>query len=245
MSKQSVVRWLTIAVVLGTFGLSACEDEESNKINQAQACLDKVDDSNPASAVACEKYIKGVNSQQAWVLRCSIDFIEGGLTNSRIIQAFKDLDDTDGANSTKEAYFIANLALSSTAAADDAFESCQKSKVASLIYIASFSRAGAYLNAAGNALGDDIIDANGNIDEAALDAAIDSCANGDATCDLDAIGESIITLESIYCTGANKNSEACEEVNLAIENGGGTPEGVGEILACLLKKPRGAACANL
>lgn len=234
---------LALVAILGLFGLTGCEDEEANQLAQAQACLNKVDDAHYADAENCRKHLKGVNSQQSWIIQCSIDFLVGGLTTTKIVNAFKELeDDANGTN--KEAYFIGTMALNDTAVADNAFTSCQKSKVDSMIYIAAMARTGTYLSAAVSG----ILDGSGNVDPAKVDQALQDCASATPTsCNPTKIGESVIALQAVYCGTDQADADVCDEINKAIDNSGGNPATVGQLLTCLLQEPadRGPECASL
>lgn len=241
--RRSAIGTLVLALLF----VVSCEDGDSDAIAKAQACLDKLDEDSASLATeaeACRTRLTKVNTQQGWIIQCSVDFLKGGLTTKRIVNAYKNLDGSSAGAAQKEAFFIGVMALDDTADADNAFASCKKSGVESLIFIASMARAGTYIaSAVGGLL------TGGEIDENKVRDALEECTNPadpmNPQCDLEQIGESVLALESVYCTGANASSSVCQQVNVAIENSGGTSAGVGEVLACLLQNPRPVACQNL
>jgi hypothetical protein len=230
---------------LGTLVLMGCESEESDKIHQAQACLDAVPDDQYTTASKCANHLNGINTKQAWILRCSIDFLSGGLTTTRIMNAYKELDGQRGED--KEAYFMATLSLASTSAADSAFETCEKSGVNSLKYIASLSRAGTHLSAAVPGLLDAISSAGSDyqVDEIEMDTALTNCKNKDPSCDKAAIGESVKGLTDSYCAGDNADAEVCGDIEKAVKASDGSSSSIGDLMICLLDKPLQPPCDTL
>ena len=247
MKAQSWQQWLFLPVILSCLVFTlGCEDDTANSLNQAQECLDKISDDAPTEAANCSKFLKGINTPQKWIIQCGIDFMVGGVTTTRIINAYNELDGSSGED--KESYFMGALAFSSTATADAAFLSCQKSESDSLIYIAALSKAGTHLSAAvGGLLGQIGSDGNGyTVDEADMQAAIDDCQSVEPNnCNEAAIGESVLALEEVYCQGGNSDSEVCEDVNKAIENSDGSAEAVADLMLCLMDKPLQAPCNTL
>lgn len=196
----------TSALLLGlvfTLSLLACEDKETNAIAKAQECLDKARTSSDADG--CRSLVEGKNSQQAYIIRCSIEFVSGGLTTSTIAKAFSDSKES---TSNKEAQLMALLSLGDTTKAESAAAFCKLSGIPGLIYLANLSVIGTYMTQVSS-------------DPASF---LTSCAT--SGCNDEAVGTAVISLAETYCTGANENSDVCSKVNTAVTSANGNAEAI-------------------
>lgn len=225
---------LLIVLPLFIFSLFGCENDEDNALAMAQKCLDDIPSTATqsevqAAALNCEPLLASYESPQAYLLKCSMKFLIGGITTKRMTTAFKQLDDTVP---NKEAHFMSALAFTSVPLATAAFDTCKKSEVAGLIYLAALSRIGAVLN---NAAGVTINDENFDPTDADVLAGLTECADNN-TCDDVAVGQSAIILGESYCaSGTNADSSVCTDINNAITQGGGDPAAVAQQLYDLLQ----------
>ncbi|MCB0365140.1 MAG: hypothetical protein H6624_10475 [Bdellovibrionaceae bacterium] len=221
MGKRSF-GWIKGAVALSMVAglassLSSCESDETNAISKGQECLDKA--RTPAAAKGCRGIVDGLSSQQAMIVRCAIEVVSGGLTTSKVSQAFQELEN---ATTDKEATMMGIMANDDgPSAADTAAAYCNASGIAGLQYLANLSVVGTYMVAAvGSWNGDG-------------QALINQCSTP-GNCNDAAIGTAIITIGQSYCGGQDADQEMCNEINQAIATGGGDPATVAQQLYPLL-----------
>lgn len=225
---------IVVIILAGLFVVSGCEDEKADKLNQAQTCLDKADANAFADAAKCLDYLDGISGAQASLLRCSISLFSGGITTVRIANAFKQID-TNGGGAANEAYLITAMAMSTTAAADEAYSYCANSGIASLKYISSLAVVGTQLASAGGFLSDIISGGSDYVpDVSDVTAGLSGCTS--SACQ-EAIGSAILPIADSYCSGGSADQAACDDINAAVDNAGGNPERVGELLICLMQDP--------
>ncbi len=230
------------AIVTGAVLISGCESEESNDLAKAQQCLDRVPSSNFAAAEACMSYVSKYDSQQANILKCSIKFVAGGLTTSKIANAYKRIaQDAYNSTSSTEAALIVSLALTPLSNATDAQAYCTRTGLKGLIYLSNLAVIGSTLASAaataGNLGGFDPNDPSSALSDTDLDAIVTTCTNyasPGAGCDYASIGSAVDALSDSYCAGANADAEVCTKINDAVAGSGGDPEVVSKQLLCLL-----------
>ncbi|MEK6555236.1 MAG: hypothetical protein AABZ31_08350 [Bdellovibrionota bacterium] len=189
MNKLTKILVLLVCGAIVTTTLSSCEEEEDNKVAKAQKCLnDLTDASSDAEAQACMDKISGIESTGAYTIRCSATFFMGGLTTSKIVDAFK--LHSDAAANEKEAVLIENLSLSSTAEANAAYDFCEKTGIPGLLKIAALVQIGTMVSS----------QAGGDI-SAQIDACIANPGTNPGECDLTSIASSALVLADSYCKG--------------------------------------------
>jgi hypothetical protein len=229
---------LGILMILAiTFSLTSCNDSESDDIAKAQACLDKVPQSNPAAADECMQYVSKYDSQQANILKCSIKMTSGGLVEDKVVVAYNALKTSSLDNPS--ATFISALALNVPDAATgltkakegDVF--CQKTGIRSVMTISSLIVSGSVINSLGPTAG-------GFTDmppsDAEIDAVLAHCNTSPtpADCDATTVGEAAQTLADSYCTSAKPDQKTCDQIEGAIADAGGDPAKIGAALFCYL-----------
>lgn len=233
MSKFSISKKIFLFLTLGAaLTLTACDDDQ-NKVAQAQKCLDQVTDANPSAASACLNYINGVNSQQANILKCSITLVSGGLTTSRVMNSFNNLNSGD---STEVAFMTlltmqasTNNASAALAIAQQAASYCNSTGDKGLMFLGNMAVMGTSLSA--SIPGIDF----SNISEATLTnsgnltTALSNCQSGSPSCDKAAIGNAAIVLSGSYCAGPEADKGVCQEVNTAVA-GGASAEAISDLL---------------
>ena len=228
--------WALLVLMTTSLFYVNCSNNEQKKLGEAQACLDKAGD-NSSAASACLTYLEGLSSTKVDAMKCSIKFVAGGITTTRLINAIKQIN--DGQN--KQDVFISILVFNGKPAAtgaqaitnvNDAAADCNASQVEGLQYLANFAVAGTVLIKAFNDAGGtvDWNDPSGNvtnISSADLTTAVSNCASG-TNCDTTTVGSAIISLSDSYCNGANATSSQCQQVNAALAAGGSDPAAVGQ-----------------
>lgn len=204
--KFSSVRFVGFAFIFAiSLGLAACESEEDNKILAAQLCFNDLSDAaSDAQVDACLAKISGIHSENAYTIRCSGEFLKGGLTTAKLITAFDGYKTQPKAN--QEAYLIEQLALDPDEfAADQAYADCARTGTPGLNYIATLSRFGTKIKhmGAGGTFADQIAD----------------CATGN--CDNAAIGEMVVSMADLYCKGDAIEQQICIDIASAEAAAGG------------------------
>lgn len=135
-----------VSLGLGTALLSGCgQQTEADLIAEAQLCLDKA---TASTAQNCASKIKSLTSQQAYIIRCSADFIEVGFDSpSKLVDALNAMtSSTSGATSLLAALaFTSHPTNGSTIAsasqnADQTFTYCQQSGQKGLSMIAMLAK---------------------------------------------------------------------------------------------------------
>ncbi len=214
-------------VLLALAALPHCANKDSNSLAEAQQCLDNVPDSNPTAANACMTPIANLQSEAADVLKCSIAFMAGGLTTTKVANAYKALEDNP---SNKVAIFMATLALTPTAS-QQAASYCDASDDQGLIYIAQLSVIGSVL---ANAIGGYDPTSGVPPTQTQITAAITACQSGG--CDDATVGTAAETLGEGYCAQPGASTDVCPQLTQAIANSNGNPASVAQQLYTLLSQ---------
>lgn len=235
-------KWIgLIAVATLSLGLLSCNQDEMDDLAKAQQCLDGIPQSDPGKATSCLSYVAKYSSQQANILKCSIYMTSGGLTENKMVAAYKAVDNE--ANNNREAAFMSLLALNvpdvttgyNTAVTADGF--CQLTGVPGLQYISGIIKIGSYM--AKTMAAYSTVDFN---DPAAVTTAVNDLITKcnadprDASCptDLSAIGSSASVLAEGYCSADAADSEVCENINAAVDASSGNPNAIGDAMMCYL-----------
>jgi hypothetical protein len=177
---------------------------------------------------ACLAKIAGVGSAQAYVLRCSAEFIRANITTSTIVTAIENIED-NGAGNTEDPTieFYNQFSFTSTASADVAVTNCTASGSEGLKLLALSAKTATILK----------YDILGGTLNAGTIASLDPGA--DATPDeLAAIGNSVLQMQTLACgtSGSLKDTEVCDNINNAI-TGGGDAAAIGEAFLNQIKTP--------
>lgn len=203
---------------------ASCENDESDKLAQAQNCLDNVPSSNPTAANSCMSYVSGLDSEQANIIKCSIKFLAGGLTTDKISDAYKQLNDDSVTD--KEAFYISMLALSPASLASEAADYCERSGVKGLIYLANLSVVGSVLM--------EEIGVTGIPDATDVQNALTACQSAPGTCDDTAIGTAVLVVADSYCAGSSADAGICSQINEAVLAAGTDPAAIAQQIYALL-----------
>ncbi len=181
-----------------TLSLVACESDEDNKILAAQMCFNELTDSATSTEVdTCLAKINGIESENAYVIRCSGEFLKGGLTTTKLMTAFDGYKAQPKAN--QEAYLVDQLSLDPLAtSADQAYSDCARTGIPGLSYIATLSRLGTKVKHLGGG--------------GSITAAITNCVNDPTLCDNQAIGEMAVSMADLYCKGDAIKQQICIDI---------------------------------
>ncbi len=227
-----------LLVFISSFALVACDEGEDDDLAKAQECLDRITDTNFTEAEDCIKPLEKYDSQQANILKCSGKFLAGGLTTSRIMDAYKELENSDAAaEDKKEAIFISYLALTPSSKAREAAAFCRKTELEGYIYLGDLAVVGSVLSDAGNF--------SSPPTEAEVDAALATCQATPASCQPEVLAGAVTSVAESYCKKPSaKDDEVCKDINAAIAEAAGDEEVLTAALTCLLngKEYKNGAC---
>ena len=81
---------ISLAMAALAFLLTGCESKQDDQIYSAQMCLNTA---TPATAATCAAKVDGINTSQAYMIRCSVDFMVANITTETIIDALDQLDE--------------------------------------------------------------------------------------------------------------------------------------------------------
>ena len=235
--RERLAQRLIILAAFSTLALmnSGCEDKSQATLASAQSCLDGA--STTSQANACAAKVATDYSADAYLIRCSANFIAQGVTGDRLALAYKQMDAGSSSSNKTTAlmsYMLFNDSLTGNSSAETVFN-CQSSGVASMYQLASaVGLATSVANVASSALGMPLAallpDANGNVNTAALQLAVANLSaqvatwgpNNPQTIAAEAtIGTAVTNSYSAFCTTNSTFSSAdiCNKINAAVGAG--------------------------
>jgi hypothetical protein len=235
-----------LVLVLGLFG---CKETETDKVADAQFCIDQATATNVNE---CVTKIVGIETRAAYVIRCTAKFVEQSYTEGdRIFSALKNLDNGDSGN--QSAAVMAALAFTAAgttaggwttnlANAELAVSLCKQADLKALINIASYAT---IATVAGQLAGAITPNADGSISQSQLQTALASASGNPAA--QTAIGNAALTSYQENCTDTGTGEapgEFCTQFDAAIDQAGGqsNPQAIGAIIAQCYANPAQAGC---
>lgn len=204
MKKYRLI--LLFSLIISSLVFTACESDDDEKMLSAQNCFNALSDtipigSRPAAIATCRAKLGGLTSPDAQLINCGLELWAGGLDTVTVSNAF---DAAEGVpENQKEATLIANLSLTSTAVADNAYNYCYASGASGMIYVAGLIKLGTYMDSVGGAGAPD------NYIDACLAGAPNACAST-------ANGEMLIEMSDSYCVGESEENDVCQALGAAI-----------------------------
>lgn len=219
--------------------LTSCETAEDRQLAAAQDCIDTA--KVAADADRCHSLVDGLETEKAYLIRCSANYIAQGFTGTRMANAFQRLKDDNGSGQDPMATVMAYLVFTSGTAphsVDSAVSNCTKSGVRSMLRLVTMSKLATFITTAG--LGSIPTNANPldpSFDPAQISTAIANIAGSGSPADKENVGNIAITAQSAYCNAGSsfENNEICTNLNQAINAGGGNAQTIGEQLLALLQ----------
>lgn len=214
--------------------LSSCGSEkESDKIGDAQICLNSA--TNLSTANACLAKIEGIESTAAYAVRCNGSFIAEGFANpTKYINATSQLNGTSSSTAnfmTLMTFTAASTFAENLANAGTTFSNCLKSGAKGTTLFSSFG----YLtmsiyNYAKNKSGTcssnpttDFSSCLSSTDPNALYKMVDPTTSDTDAIDLqNSIGGVIVSSYNISCAGKGANESLCNTMSTTITNAGGS-----------------------
>lgn len=198
---------LNFAFIILTFLTQAnCAKTDADAIFKAQICIDKA---TSTTVDACLSGISGVTSQQAYLLKCSADFIRANITESTLVSALENLNNNNN-TTNPAATAMSNLKFGSNTLAAQAVSDCTLTGSSSLMTLASIASVSTAAFVALQRLG---LSPTSTPEQIAAALAALNPASLTPT-ELQAVGTSVISLATAACgtTGTLNNTEVCNSI---------------------------------
>jgi hypothetical protein len=234
--RSSLTLFVQTLSILGfacfTLGsLSGCETGDDRSLESAQACLDAA--STSAQADNCDAIIEGINTQAAYLIRCSADFVAQGFTGARIANAFANVQSNTAANQTVTmlSYLIfAQTTGNHTAAI--AMSDCQASGVESMVRLAVMAQMATSIATISGSIAADLDPSSPSFNATALQSTIQSLVSSPNPTTEAAVGSLVGTAQAAYCeTGSSfAGKQVCTDLANAVATGGTDPTAIGAAL---------------
>lgn len=230
---------VTLLALSTLFFLTSCETPDDRQLATAQECIDSAKTSDDADR--CYAAVDGIESEKAYLIRCSASYIAQGFTGARFASAFQRLKDNPSSGQDPMATVMAYLIFSRTSTlhtADKTLENCTKSGVRSMIRLATMTKLATFIASSG--LGGIPANADplsGSFDPAAISTAITNLAGSGSASDQANVGTIAIQASDAYCNAGSsfENNEICKNLKAAI-SGGGTAQSIGQALLAQLQQ---------
>lgn len=226
---RTLFYYILVFLALGLVSCAAKKDSE--KIGDAQYCMDHAE---PSEAKDCLSGIEGLETKQAYYLRCAAGFLAEGLGETETLVSITETME----DNTDQMALLSILAFKSEATneanqanAEATLSNCQAAGSSVLVKLATVANMSSVLAAAG-----DIDWSNpANTDPATATAILEAAAENSTPETQAAIGAAVISTYQSECAG--KTTDDCEKINAAIEAAGGTddPGAVGVEALCTYK----------
>lgn len=232
-SKLILPGALLVAAALST----GCESDDERKLAQGQSCLDRA--TTTADANACLTIVQGLESESAYLIRCSANFIAQGFTASRMATAFQQVkENTGGADPmvTLMGYFVFQSVANHTA--DETVTNCTRSNVRSMLRLATAAQLATTF-----ATFTSVTNFDPNASSATITANMQAAiAAADTDAEKQQIGAVAITAASAYCNEGSsyKGTEVCTNLEAAIAGANGDTLTIGNQLITALGSNSGS-----
>jgi hypothetical protein len=231
---------LTLAFSGGCFMLSGCESSDDRSYANAQTCLDQAHSATDTNR--CVAMVNGLETDSAYLIRCSANFVAQGLTGDRLGTAFQSLkSQTAGQNPTTQmlAYMVFNEADTANNV-NTTLNNCQLSKVDSMYKLANAVYAATTFAsiAGGGSIPSYLDPSNPAFDPTRLKQAIDTLQSGSTAGQQQQVGSVAQTVNSTFCgTGSTySTTDICTRIGTAISSGNGDSAAIGAALLAQLSQ---------
>ncbi len=219
--------------------LAACETPEDQKLAGAQNCIDIAKTSDDADR--CTAMVSGVETEKAYLIRCSAGYIAQGFTGARFATAFQRLKDNPSSGqdpmATVMAYMIFTKALPAYTA-DATLANCTKSGVRSMVRLATMTKLATFIATAGlGGIPTTADPLNPAFNPAAITTAIANLAGSGSPADQANVGAIAVQMNTAYCNPGSsfESNEVCTNIKNAV-NGGGSQQAIGQALLAQLQQ---------
>jgi hypothetical protein len=228
-------------VVVAVFFQVGCENSDEKAIANAQSCLDQARTSDDANR--CFALVQDMDSASANLIKCSARYIQQGFTGARFASAFEQLkDNPSGGSSDAMTSTLSFLSFSSPAAATETYGFCEKSGLKSLIRLSVMSRMATTIISAAQQISAPGCPALGQVPDGSTNMATclsNLASNGTPAIldDKEQLGQIAVIAKDAYCGEGSSfnNTDICNNLNQAIQAGGGDPTAIANQLLNLLQ----------
>lgn len=233
----NAIKMLALAVL--PLLIASCETPEDRQLATGQNCIDTAKTS--ADADRCYEAVAGLETEKAYLIRCSASYIAQGFTGARFAAAFQRLKDNPSSGQDPMATVMAYLIFSKTSTlhtADNALANCTKSGVRSMIRLATMTKLATFIASAGlGGVTANLDPTDSSFNPAAISTAITNLAGSGSAADQANVGTIAIQASDAYCNSGSsfENNEICINLRAAI-NGGGTSQTIGAALLAQLQQ---------
>lgn len=222
-----------------TLILTSCETPDDRQIATAQDCIDSA--RTAADADRCYASVEGLESEKAYLVRCSASYIAQGFTGERFANAFQKLKDNSSSGQDPMATTMAYLIFTKDTAPhtiDNTVDNCAKSGVRSMVRLVTMSKLATFVAKAGLGsipAGADPMDPS--FDPAQISTAISNLANSNDPQSKETVGTIAVQAQDAYCNPGSsfETSEICTKLNSAIAGNPGDMAAIGQALLGLLQ----------
>lgn len=228
-----------LALIATVSCLASCETPDDKQIASAQDCIDAAKTSDDADR--CYAAVDGIETEKAYLIRCSANYIAQGFTGARFASAFQRLKDNPSSGQDPMATVMAYVIFSKTStlhSVDNAVTNCTKSGVRSMIRLVTMSKLATFVAQAGlGSIPTNADPLNASFDPATISTAISNLANSGSAADQTTVGTIAITANTAYCSPGSsfENNEVCKNLKDAITNGNGNALTIGQALLAQLQ----------
>lgn len=243
--KPSSVSPLFRSFLRGSFLLSTvllvvgCETGEDRQLASAQECIDAA--STEGEADLCYNAVAGIETEKAYLIRCSANYIAQGFTGARFANAFQRLKENPNSGQDPMATVMAYMIFSKTStlhSVDNTLANCTRSGVRSMVRLATMTKLATFIAQVG--LGGIPANAdplNASFDPAQISTAIANLAGG-SPADQASVGTIAIQASEAYCNEGSsfESNEICVNLNAAISSGNGDATAIGLALLTQLQQ---------
>lgn len=194
------------------FLLTACEDKKDDQVNLAQQCLNTA---TPATVDACVAKVSGLTSPQAYMIRCSADFMRANITTESIIDAWEELDKNPNPSTNATVTLFKFFKFGNPTAAADAVNNCRATGSINIHNLSLAAKVATLVNQLmPDPVNDDLQDWVDNLDQTDIDAITDE--------QLEAVGDVVAELAPQVCgvNGQFHGTKVCTDLMNAIDTVG-------------------------
>lgn len=214
--------WKMILLAPAMMTLTSCETPEDQQLAGAQQCIDAARTSSDADV--CYAAVAGLESEKAYLVRCSAGYIAQGFTGARFASAFQRLKDNPSSGQDPMATVMAYLIFSKTTtySIDTTVSDCTKSNVRAMIRLATMSKLATFVVQSGlGGIAANLDPTSPTFDPTAISTAITNLANSGSPADQATVGNIAIQASTAYCNAGSsfENSEICKNLKQSIGSG--------------------------
>jgi len=185
--------WLLLNGALLGLWFLGCKKSQDDALTKAQHCLDHAD---RAKAQECRDMLEGLESSEAYTLRCAADFLQQGLTATKMAQAYIK-NDSETTTGNPLLGMMGLLAFESQERADQAFQDCSSAGNESFALFASMAQISTTIGSFGTVL--ETVESGEEPTQEEMETALDTLIQNPTTESQEAIGGAAVLANDKYC----------------------------------------------